>query len=467
MIGMKYFKYISIYLAFLFLSLSCEDRSNITNPEELNTGDADFSKFVTIGNSLTAGFQNGALYESAQNYSFGSLIAAQVGSPFVQPTITDPGIGGRIELVSFAPLSTSTNDLVGGLPNNSDYDGIYNNLGIPGALLTDIINAAGSQTAADRSNLFFEIVLRNKGTVLEQVKIIQPTIAFLWIGNNDILGYATSGGISSYTPEDNFAVLYNELCSKLSEQEFDIFAANIPNVRAIPFFTTVAPAVGLNLKELVASEPSIQGLVYQISTHPYLETASAEDLIDNKILLTLRSSSAAAYIGDTEGKYYKDQNIEVPDGVETDFPFGISAKNPFPNNLVLDIKEQEIIENVISSYNATISAVLAKYGYYLVDINQFFNEVSLNGYISNGIEFSTEFISGGLFSLDGVHPSSQGYAVVANEFIKSINDNLSADIPLINVATVPGSLELAKQGSYFRILKSDFFDFNAFKYTFY
>jgi hypothetical protein len=59
--------------------------------------------------------------------------------------------------------------------------------------------------------------------------------------------------------------------------------------------------------------------------------------------------------------------------------------------------------------------------------------------------FTTEFVFGGLFSLDGVHPSSQGYAIVANEFIEVINEKFSAEIPLVNVASVPGSLELNKR----------------------
>jgi hypothetical protein len=32
-------------------------------------------------------------------------------------------------------------------------------------------------------------------------------------------------------------------------------------------------------------------------------------------------------------------------------------------------------------------------------------------------------LSGGLFSYDGVHPSELGYAVVANEWVRMINQN--------------------------------------------
>ncbi len=52
------------------------------------------------------------------------------------------------------------------------------------------------------------------------------------------------------------------------------------------------------------------------------------------------------------------------------------------------------------------------------------------------------FVTGGLFSLDGVHPTSQGQAIIANEFIKITNAKFNANLPLIDVSTIPGSLTL-------------------------
>ncbi|PIE77928.1 MAG: hypothetical protein CSA15_10575 [Candidatus Delongbacteria bacterium] len=60
--------------------------------------------------------------------------------------------------------------------------------------------------------------------------------------------------------------------------------------------------------------------------------------------------------------------------------------------------------------------------------------------VENGIKFTTDYISGNLFSFDGIHPTSQGYAVIANRFISAINNKLNSEIPLINVSTIPGSL---------------------------
>ena len=43
---------------------------------------------------------------------------------------------------------------------------------------------------------------------------------------------------------------------------------------------------------------------------------------------------------------------------------------------------------------------------------------------------------GGLFSLDGIHPTNTGYAIIANEFIKAMNRSLAAGIPPVSVEQV-------------------------------
>jgi hypothetical protein len=439
-----------IYIISLFIStlfIGCEDKSDLTAPTTPDTGTASFAKFVSIGNSLTAGYQSSALYESAQKYSYGKMIAEQIGADYEQPLISDPGIGGRIDAASVSPFST-TSQPSSGLPINANLAASYNNMGIPGALLPDMLLATSSQTALDPTNVFFDLILRGQGTVLEQARAAQPTFATLWIGNNDILGYATSGGIIPHTPTATFAVLYDQLCGALALDGIPVVLANIPNVRAIPYFTTVAPSVGLAIQAAQAANPAVVGLVYQMTESPFIGVASVESLLSNATLLTLRSSTAAAFIGDTQGLYYSATGTDVPPGVNTAFPFGLTPENPFPNGFVVDTAEQTIIENVTSAFNSTISSVAVKYGFHLVDVNSFFNEVKTNGIVADGVTFTTDFVTGGLFSLDGVHPTSQGYAIIANKFIEVINTEYSADIPFVNVSTIPGSLSLGKKIDY-------------------
>src|SRR5688500_6799676 len=54
-------------------------------------GSANFSKYVAIGSSYTAGFQAGALFTEGQNNSLGKILASRFscagGGTFNQPTI--------------------------------------------------------------------------------------------------------------------------------------------------------------------------------------------------------------------------------------------------------------------------------------------------------------------------------------------------------------------------------------------
>ena len=54
-------------------------------------GSADFTKFVAIGNSLTAGYQAGALFNEGQQNSLAAILAKQFstvgGGAFNQPDI--------------------------------------------------------------------------------------------------------------------------------------------------------------------------------------------------------------------------------------------------------------------------------------------------------------------------------------------------------------------------------------------
>lgn len=450
---MKYsLKLIGLLIIISILAFTgCEDRTSLTKPQAPNTGDADFTRFVTIGNSLTAGYQNGSLYESAQEYSFGNLIARQVYSDYEQPIFDETGTTGKMSLASLEPLVIDISSTSGN-PLNLNYPAPYNNLGVPGAYLWDVLNATDSSdcytaTYFGATNPLFDAVLRNsalnKGSQFAQASALNPTFVSLWIGNNDILGYATSGAtLPPYTDEITFAGLYGQIADTLSTRNADVILANIPSITSIPFFTTIGPQLGNGLKQAMAM-PGVECLFYQ--KHGETVATGLADTLDlwtNSILITLSGSTYAPLLGQPTGQYYTDNNIPIPAGIDTTQAFALHPQNPWPDALVLDQTEIADIGNIIGNYNSTIENLANSYNYALVDVNSFFSNIADNGYSVNGLNFSTAYIEGGLFSLDGVHPTSRGYAIIANEFIEEINDFYNANIPLINVSSIPGSIPL-------------------------
>jgi hypothetical protein len=45
---------------------------------------------------------------------------------------------------------------------------------------------------------------------------------------------------------------------------------------------------------------------------------------------------------------------------------------------------------------------------------------------------SAKFVSGGAYSLDAIHLNAKGNALLANEFIKAINNKYKSTIPQVN-----------------------------------
>jgi hypothetical protein len=64
----------------------------------------------------------------------------------------------------------------------------------------------------------------------------------------------------------------------------------------------------------------------------------------------------------------------------------------------------------------------------------------LKGIVFNGVTYSPTFVTGGAFSLDGVHLTPRGYALAANEMIRVINDYYKSTIPSIDANKFNGTL---------------------------
>jgi lysophospholipase L1-like esterase len=434
-------------LTFIALSIiGCEDYTDVTAPS-INLGSANFSRFVSIGNSLTMGEQSSSVYAAGQKYSFGNIIAKQVGTNYAQATFSDPGTGGRLEIEKFnivngSPVPVLYENPNIGTPTNLTYPAPYNNLGIKSAFLYDVLYARSATTCYTAVNFglpnpLFDAVLRGSGTQLELTIAQEPTLITLWIGNNDILGFATRGGLFPPTSVGNFQTWYTEILTTLHSTGAQIIIGGLPNGLLTPYFNTIGPQVGVGIQGI----PSAQGLVYQTTGAPGIAVATPSDLITGNVLITLTASSAAGLLGDMTGAYYSENGIPVPPGVNIAYPFGLTPENPFPNGLVLDPTEIAAYLALRDGYNQIISGLAGQFNYYVINWDGLFNSLaSSSGLEVNGVVFNNSYVSGNFFSLDGIHPTSQGYGIIANEFIKAINSKYGASIPATDVSAIPSSL---------------------------
>lgn len=254
---------------------SCEPEIDRPAPAyEEARGEADFSVYVALGNSLTAGYANNALYREAQLNSYPAIIAQKIAyvTPnfeFNQPLMPEGnGVGftggvalGRLILNSVSPLDLSPTPPSEGW--QAKLEGPVYNLGVPGATVADLIRPG---LGSSQGNPYFYRFASSEGTTVVQDAVsLNPTFFTLWIGNNDVLGHALSGGYfvdqnnqlagSIITPVEEFRESYQQVINQLTASNPNITGAiaNIPSVSNSPFFNTV-PWNALELDATQAAE---------------------------------------------------------------------------------------------------------------------------------------------------------------------------------------------------------------------
>jgi len=493
---MKNYKYIAaLLLSVGFVSCDVNNELDVIEaavmPEvALNTNGLDFSKYIAVGASFTAGYSDGAMFKAAQENSFPNILAGKFVTEFKQPLMND-NIGGlvfngtavqppRFYFDGAGPARLSA------LPTTeltTVLSGPFNNYGAPGAKSFHLgLNGYGSLNP-----YFGRMASSPTASVMGDALAQQPTFFTLSeIGGNDVLGYALSGGSgadqtgnldpATYGQEDItdpnvFANVFNGMVTALTANGAKGVVANVPYITDLANFTTVpynpvpldevtAGAVNAGYAQYNGGIQQAFGALVAAGAIPQ-EVADAEvakrtitfaagqnavviideDLIDLgsinpafAALPQLRQSTAedllllagSSFIGTTVGG-----NAQLINGVSV----------PLEDKWVLTPQEQMAIKTATDAYNTTISAVAAaNANVALVDLNAVLTEAS------TGIQFdqytmNTKLVTGGLVSLDGVHLTARGYALMANKILGAIDAEFGS-----NFTTATNGL--AKAGDY-------------------
>lgn len=492
------FIYLSV-LALGFASCSPEFENEIGGGT-YSAGDADFTTYVAVGNSLTAGYMDGTVFRSGQQNSFPNMLSQQFalagGGVFTQPSFADDinDLGG---LTLMGGQLTSTrliiNAAVGGpqpkagtptVDVSSLQKKAFNNMGVPGAKVIHLL-APGYGSIAGLANgtanpYFVRHATSETVTVMGDVMSMNPTFFTNWIGANDVLGYATSGGAEDViTDPAMFEFAYTTIVNMLTSNNAKGVVATIPSVTSIPYFNTVPynPIAA----EAINSNPQGPLLVqlYQflaVATNGRiapLKTAAGEtnpiliqdvDLSDLGAQITAYASASGnpllvAYAAQLGMLYGKSRHATAGDMVvlpassvigtpnSASFePFNINGLTfPMDNKWVLTSTEQVNVATATTAFNNTIKSIAASKGLAVADMNLIMGKLANwqtgltteDGQVYYANYFSPAKIHTTLFSLDGVHPNAKGYAIIANEIIKVINSHYKSHLPLVDPSAYP------------------------------
>ena len=362
----------------------------------------DLSRLVVVGDSLAAGVENGSLVDFQQIHGFAKVIARHAHARLTLPLVPYPGAPNTLELVSaqFPPIIKPVpGQLI--FPRLNPFEQVTD-LAVPLQTVADALSRKpdNNLNSADETQLATDIVLGYPCPLLfpcparsqiEQAVALNPTSIIVDIGNNDILGAVTSGqlGSSLSSPQalqaflTGFGTSYGTLLNTLAATHATLIVANLPDVMETPFFIPVsklAQEANVPLDELDA----------------VLGTGPTD-------FVTLDAFPAV------EAILTNAQSGPLP-----------SACSPSGAPCVVTAAQATVVRQVTIQMNAIIQAQTAAHGAVLVDMFSLFDQLHANGYTLRRTNLSTDFL-GGLFSLDGLHPTNTGYAIMANEFIKDIN----------------------------------------------
>jgi hypothetical protein len=112
---------------------------------------------------------------------------------------------------------------------------------------------------------------------------------------------------------------------------------------------------------------------------------------------------------------------------------------PIPGKYVLQKSEIDNLKAAIAAYNQKISDAADLYGLALVNMNQLMVPYTFpSGMVFDGVTISTTFVTGGMFSTDGIHLCPRGNAVAVNYFIQAINGQYGSKIPEVDITSYSG-----------------------------
>jgi hypothetical protein len=376
-------------------------------------------RMVVVGDSILAGFVSGGLKRRDQRRSAPKLLARRAGERLSQPYMSDEGLPPPLRIVDrnangrLDPGEVRRGTT--GIGFRSRPGRRVRNLAIPGEDMTsvferlDATDVIASLVAGDADGpdilkfLILGLPLRDDPvSQISRARALNPSFLMVWIGNNEVLGMATRTrpDVAGMTPAQ-FGAAYRELLRRLSMTGADMAVANLPDVTRI---AALRPPAGEVLECRGAG-----GVREPVAPDALLSIALEES------------------------------DLPVPSCQE-----------------VLDPAEQALVRQTVMALNDEIAAAVADaeltrgVQIALVDMFALFDEVAEHGYPlgdADGTVLTTDYL-GGIFSLDGIHPSRTGHALIANAFIDAINRRFGESIRPVSIARVARRDRLA--GSRYR-----------------
>jgi len=356
---------------------ACE---NVSVPDDTETGGASFAKYVAMGTSISMGFASDGVFNTSQLSSWPALLAADVGVTFKQPLINPPGCTPPFA----APLSAlkridNTSILTTNVCSNNQ-PGILlptQNLAVSGASTTDAVSVTGSVGGLTAH------VLPASQSQVTAMRSLGPTFVSVELGAKEILaglnGLVNSTTITSFA---TFSASYQTVIDNVKASGAKAVLVTLPtDVTKVPVVRTSA--------EIAAQRNAFAALNVSVNA----------DCNTSPNYITLPKVLGAIVTG------------QILAGIA---PFNLScADSPGNADYVLTPADITAMNTLVAQMNTFITTKAGENGYATFSLGSLYDNAK------NGVAFdlATILTSGTPFgpniSLDAVHPSASGQAILA------------------------------------------------------
>jgi len=369
-----------------------------------------FQRYVAIGTSVSMGWQSDGVVDSTQRTSWPAQLAARAERDLSQPLIATPGCRSPLvaPLITFLRLSgesaAADPSTLSCAPLDAGVTLPVSNVGIFGATTQDALFTTPENAADPATSRLYDRVLQPGATQVSTMMALNPKLVSVELGANEVLGARSGIAIPGVTlvPFQVWQPLYDQVLDSVQKvSKMAVLVGLISDAANFPAFRRGA--------EL--ANDRLEFAAFNVAVSPDCDGST------NLLFVPIRVEQAVA-----AGAQLAAQHLG---------PFVLSCEAGGPNDpdLVLTSTELALVNSQIAAMNAHIREQAVRRGFAYFDLGALYDRTTLKPPFSVLAMMTTSTPYGPLISLDGVHPSAAGAAILARAAAVALNATYRLGLP--------------------------------------
>jgi lysophospholipase L1-like esterase len=378
----------------------------------------DFQRYVAIGTSLTMGVTSDGVNAASQQMSWPAQLSRLANREMTLPLISFPGCAAPIQAPLAGGVRVSGEPI--GLPFlqrqcSPNEPGVVlptQNLGIDGARTSAALNATPENPDPGHATQYPR-VLPSGMTQVTAMEALNPKIVSVELGGNDILGarYGVYPSATEIVPVAEWEPVYRQIAARAdAAAKHGVLVGLVNDIRNFPSFRTG--------DEIWAGRATFAPFNVVVSA----DCQNSTNLLFVAVRVPVAAATGAFYAANGLGQY----------------TFSCQNAPSFTNiqDYVLDENDVAGVNAQLAAMNAVIQDEATKRGFAYFALGALYDDVVTKGPFNAVTLMTSGQPYGPYVSLDGIHPTAEGYRVLADAAAKALNNTYNLGIPLSGGASL-------------------------------